>query len=525
MGKSKLALSIVVLIIIPFILFACSGGSGSGSGVGESSSMGTVAVLIQDAPTEEYKSIVLCISEATLEPASIILFESDSCVPIDLLDHQEKPFLLTVKDIPAGTYDQIRLKVDYIDTEGGSCDDEYIKIPSGQVKINPQRPIEIKSGDKIAINIDIHAKRSINLHPAGKSEKCIFRPVILAEIKNLGQIPSKDKCPRILKGTIVSINEVEGEINGFKLSLLHDPENNIDIRVDENTIVFDENGDFTTPEALEVGQKVKVRGEIQEDATILSSFIAIGELFILHGTALTSLEANNGDLKFELGLDPFQAITDDSINVIVKNQTFILIDCNTEVTGDAIKPGVGVRAIGKLSEGNLVAVVCFLEKQQNFGTIIAMTDTGYGYDVEFIPSGETESVIIFLPLDAEVELDGDGGIEKDLLAELVNCNPRKGRITLSEDNSNEADLIEVQDEVIEGTIDTVDPDFKTITLKDGTVIQVQNQATILRDGTELINFSELEENEAIRVFGLEACSEDSVDFYGFVIVVMDNNDI
>ena len=526
MGKSKLALLIIAILSIPFILFGCSGGGSGGGGGGDTAAgTGTAAVLIKDAPTEEYDSIVLCISKATLEPGSISLFESDDCVEVDLLDHQEKPFLLTVKDIPAGTYNQIKLKVDDITTKGGVCDEEFIKIPSGYVKINPQGPIRIRSGDKIAINIDIQAKRSINLHPAGKSGKCIFRPVIFAEITNLGQIPPKEKCPRILEGTVVAIRKVEGEVKGFRLRLAHDPECTLFIRVDEKTIIFDEYGDFSTPDALEVGQKVKVRGEIHEDATIRASFIAIGELLVLHGTALTGLETDNGDLKFEMKLDPFQVIVDDSIYVVVENQTFILIDCNTEVTADAIKPDVGVRAIGKLSAGDLIAVVLFLEEQQDYGTIVEMTEIGPGYNVKFMPSGRTESVIVFLPFDAAVVLEGDGRIKKNLLAGLVSCEPRKAKITLNQDYPNVADLIEVQDEVIDGIIDATDPYFRTITLKDGTVIQVQDLATILRNGSELLNFSQLKERDVITVFGLEACSTDPVDFYGFVIVVEVNDDI
>lgn len=154
-----------------------------------------------------------------------------------------------------------------------------------------------------------------------------------------------------------------------------------------------------------------------------------------------------------------------------------------------------------------------------------MRNIGTGYNVEFIPSGEIESVTVFLPFDAAVVLEGDGRIKKNLLDGLVDCEPRKARITLNQDNSNVADLIEVQDEVIDGIIDTTDPYFRTITLKDGTVIQVQDLATILRNGSALLNFSQLKENDAITVFGLEACSSDNVDFYGFVIVVVDNDDI
>jgi hypothetical protein len=517
----------VVIIAFPIMFLSCSSNSGSGSGSDSntSSSMGTAAVLIKDAPTEEYDSIAICISKATLEPGSVTLFESDSCVEIDLLDHQKKPFLLTVKDIPAGTYNKIILNVDDIYTEGGTCDTKPIKIPSGRVKVNPQGLININSGDKIAITIDIHAKRSINLHSAGKSGKCIFRPVIIAEISNLGQIPPNEKCPRILNGTIVEIEEVNDEVKGFTLKLAHDPDSQIDIIVDENTVVFDENGDFTTPDDLEVNQKVKIRGELQKDAKILASVVAIGKLIKLHGTALSSVEAENSEHKFEMELDPGQAIVDDTIYVIVDSQTLILTDCNTEVTDDAIKPGVGVRAIGKLSKGDLIAVVLFLEEQQDYGTIIKMADIGTGYNVEFIPFDETESVTVFLPPDAETKIEGDGGIDQDLLAELVNCDhPRKARITLNEDNPAVADLIEVQDEVIDGTIEETDPENLTITLEDGTIIQVQNLATILLNGSELLNFNQLMEGDEITVFGLEACSEDTVDFYGFVIVVIDDDD-
>jgi hypothetical protein len=117
MRKFRLEILLIVSIALAFILLSCSSGGGSGSDAPSSS--GTAAVFIKDAPTPEYDHIFLCISKATLEPGSVTLFESDDCVPIDLLDHQEKPFLLTVKDIPTGKYNQIRLNVDEVLTEGG----------------------------------------------------------------------------------------------------------------------------------------------------------------------------------------------------------------------------------------------------------------------------------------------------------------------------------------------------------------------------------------------------------------------
>ena len=520
MGKLRFALLFSVIISTLFILLGCSGGSGSGSDT--SSYMGTAAVFIKDAPTEEYDSIVLCINKATLEPGAVTLFESDSCVEVDLLDHQEKPFLLTVKDIPAGTYNQIRLGADYVDTVGGSCDDLDIEIPSGLIKINFQGPIVVKSGDKLGFEIDVHAKRSLNLHVAGKPQKCIFRPVIIATVTNMENIPPENKCPRILNGTIIEIKKVEGEVREFKLRLSHDAKSQVNIRLNQDTTIFDANGSFTTPDVLQVGQKVKVRGEILKDGSIRAFVVAIGELIKLYGTALTEIIAENGDLKFEMRLAPGQVVIDDMIDVVVDNQTLILIDCNTEVGMDAIKPGIGVRAIGKISEGDLIAAVLFLEEQKTYGTIVAMHDKGSFYELEFIPDGETESIIIILPDESRVALEGDGSIEKCLLEELVNCKPRKARITLNELDSEVADFVEVKDEVIEGIIKTTDPVLSTITLQGEpeSIIQVQDFTTIIRNG-KLINFDQLKSGDEIRAFGLAACPEDDVDFYGFVIVVVE----
>ena len=258
--------------------------------------------------------------------------------------------------------------------------------------------------------------------------------------------------------------------------------------MDKNTIIFDENGDFTSSDALKVGQKVKLRGTLQKEASILASFVAIGDLLILHGTALSTIDYNNGDPKFKMKLDPFQVITDYSIDVIVENQTVILIDCNTEVTDDAIKPGVGVRAIGKLSKGDLIAVLLFLEEQKTYGTIVSMIDRGSFYELEFIPAAKTKSIFIDLPYNAKVILEGDGTIKKDLLEELVNCDPRKAHITLNKLDPTVADFVKVKDEMIEGIIKNTNPSSRKIILKGDpeAVIQVQKFTKIIRIRSSLL---------------------------------------
>jgi hypothetical protein len=420
------------------------------------------------------------------------------------------------------------LTVDDITTTGGPCDKQNVKLPSGVIKINPQGGVPIKSGGKVVIDIDVKAKQSVNIHVAGKSGKCIFRPVILAEVKAFDDLLPERKCPSIFKGTITALElDVNDDVIGFKLKLSHSETNEVRIRVDEETVVFDADGSFTDPNSLEVGQEVKVRGELLNDLSIRSSVVAIGELITLHGTALTEVV----DDKFNMELDPGQAVTDEEIIVEIdnQNQTLILIDCNTEVGRDAIKPGTGVRALGKLSGGNLIAVALFLEKPSNFGTIESMTDTGNGYDMIFTPANMPDSETIVLPDDAIAKMEGDGIIDKQLLARLVNCNPRQARIELNElDNDKTADLVAVKQEITGGKIavNGLDKKLEQITLESGEVIQVQEYATIIKDGGP-VSFNKLVEGEIITVFGLADCdvnNDNGIDFYGFTIIVEDNDD-
>ena len=502
------------------ILSGCGGGSGgSDSGGGTASQTGTAALLLRDAVADEYASINLCVSKVTLEPGSEVVFEAkDRCVDVDLLDHHERPFLLNVKDVRARTYNQIRMTVDSIETEGGPCDSLAVKLPSGVIKINPQGGIPIKSGDKVVIDVDVKANQSVNMHTAGKSGQCIFRPVIFAEVKTIDKLPPDLACPRILNGTIIAIN-MDGEtVVGFELKLTHSKYDEVKVSLDQETVVFDENGGFADPKLLQIGQNVKVRGEIQRDLTILASVVAIGKLINLHGTALGAV---NGESKFSLNLDPGQAVAGD-INVAVDTQTLILIDCRTEVGMDAIKAGTGVRAIGKIVDGDLIAVALFLEERNNYGTIEHMQTTDNGYDMNFIPAGEQDSIPIFLPDTAGAKMEGDGSIDKDLLAALVNCMPRQARVVINDLDNAVADLVEVKYDTTGGKIKTdgVDTKSERITLVDGQVIQVQGYATILKDN-QPVAFDNLKDGDDITVFGLNDCqsNDNGIDFYGFVIII------
>jgi len=49
-----------------------------------------------------------------------------------------------------------------------------VKLPSGKIDLNPRGDFEVTAGATLSIRIDIDADKSIKLHQAGQSGKCIF---------------------------------------------------------------------------------------------------------------------------------------------------------------------------------------------------------------------------------------------------------------------------------------------------------------------------------------------------------------
>ena len=235
--KSKLWPMVVLFLTASltagFVLGGCSGGDGSGSGGGSSSTAGngTVALFLADGPADDYDSIFITICKVSLIPSEnnpnrseVVIFESDECFEVDLLKLRNEDLLLTInKRIPGGFYEKIRLEIDDIRSKGGPCDSngKYFKLPSGKIDLNPRGGIFVKSGKTLAIRLDIDANKSINLHEAGNSGKCIFRPVVFVDIET---IQTPQRCPRILVGDIARLikNPRTKEIEGFYLDLIGD---------------------------------------------------------------------------------------------------------------------------------------------------------------------------------------------------------------------------------------------------------------------------------------------------------------
>ena len=189
--RSRRLLLLLVFIAFSGLFFSCGGGGGGSSSAVTTGSSGSAALLLADGPADDYNHIWIWITRVTLLPeegsglSPVVIFQSSrpDGYRADLLDLRDQDLLVTVKDrIPAGTYAKIRLEIADIQAEdydnNAPCNDVQIKLPSGKIDLNPRGGVPIRAGETLAIRLDVDANKSIQLHSAGNSGKCIFRPVL-----------------------------------------------------------------------------------------------------------------------------------------------------------------------------------------------------------------------------------------------------------------------------------------------------------------------------------------------------------
>jgi hypothetical protein len=548
----KVVLILICMVSAGFLLGGCGSGGGSGGGSTGGAGSGSVALLLADSPVDEYESIFLCITSVSLIPSQgnpYVLFESDRpegyCV--DLLKYREKDFLFTVRDrVPAGFYNKIRLEVAEVTAVPKSglnpvppCGDN-IKLPSGRVDLNPRGGFHVRSGQTLSIRLDIDANKSFALHQAGNSGKCIFRPVVFVDIEPVYDF---NKCPDILKGEIVEVHsDTDGIVDYFILDL-DGNRRNIRVELSDRTRIFDEDGNFVdrTIHELRVYQIVKVRGWLTPRGTLRSSLVVIGDVLTIAGTA--DGEVDKIENTFPLLIDPGQVIIDESVDVLVSDETLILADCDTIVGRDAIQQYVRTEVIGKLGGRVLRSVAVLLKSFQEVrGFLGNIRDVPGGYLLTLYDSDmqadTTPTFSIFLPDGNPVVLLGDGSVPIDLLQNLVTCKRREVIVHFDEDESQNhvAQKVVVINETARGTVlrkSNLDERKLLIEVEDGSTITVKvregaffyKQGEPGDDGDFRVEFGDIEIGDNLNISGLSACDDppnpyDDVEFIGFAVVIL-----
>ncbi|MBN2516709.1 MAG: DUF4382 domain-containing protein [Deltaproteobacteria bacterium] len=515
---------IIFILAVSFVGCGGGGSGGEGSGGQDSSNAGsgTVAVFLADGPADEYDHIWIRVTDVSLIPPEgsgrdpVTVYQSSQGYEVDLLDCRDEDFLLTMRDdIPAGTYEKIRLEISGIVPVGGPCEDMDIKLPSGKIDLTPQGAFEVEQGETLVIRLDIDANKSINLHPAGGSGKCIFRPVVFVDVEPVEWQP---RCPRIIKGTILQTldKDDDGTVDGVTL-MLPGNRGSLEVYVSEETVIFDDSGNQAGHDDLAKGQTVWVRGRLDGDGHFQASLVVVGNVTILKGEVETAVDSQSQ--QFSLLLDEGQVVTDEKIQVEIADSTFILVGCDTVVDRSTIQPGMLVRVIGKISvQEQLIRAIAILVKPGVVaGELMDVEGTIGGYNLVIRPVTGSD-ITVFFPQNTPIYLVGDGVVPFNLL-----CAGRKVRLMIdSAESEPTAREVQVQPDHVNGPVEFVNETDRTL-IVDGQTVSVDEGATILdlRGSVDTpVAFDEIEISYEVSCFGLQACPPD-VGFYGFIILIVE----
>jgi hypothetical protein len=514
---------LVLLVPVAALLLSCGGGGGSSSSGGTGSTgTGSVAVFLADSPADEYENIFIWITEVSLIPQQgdgqrVVIYENHQIndghegLKLDLLAYRDEDFLLTLKsNVPSGQYAKIRLGISFIEpVGGGTCASLDVKLPSNRIDLNPRSPFRVVSGGALAIRLDIDANKSINLHPAGNSGKCIFRPVVFVDIEEAAQVA---RCPRILSGTIDRLlTSADGtQTVGFILTL-PDNRGDLEVHLSSQTRIFDADGEFTDASALAVGQKVKVRGRVNAEGVLEASVVVIGQVLEVRGQVNGAVDNN--------GLFLFTPIDGEELvgqrNVRVTDQTLILVDCDTEVPSSAIQDGMNALVIGKDVSGVLNAVAILIKPQVTgeITTIMDVTSPSPGKSVTITKVDSTQ-VTVFVPTDTPVYLGGDGALTIEDL-----CVGQDVRVALNANIPSPLTALTVLVESVPLAGTVTDVSGSTLTVG-GQTVDVQQGAIVIdqRTGEDTVgDLSNIMAGDQVTCFGLWPCS--GGNFEAFVIVI------
>ncbi len=491
-----------------FVAVGCGGGGSGGSQTGQ------VAVLVADGPAD-YDHIFLTIHEVSLlgEGHPITVYESADGKEVDILDLRDEDFLLAVEEVPSGTYHKVRLRVSRLRAIGGPCEDLTMKLPSGKLDLNPRGPFRVIGGETLEIRLDIDANKSIHLHQAGNSGKCIFRPVAFVDIRH-----GTDGCPRTLEGRIAERFETDGLVDGLLLDFGSD-RGHAEIIIDDETIVFNAAGEPIAPEDLPLDVRATVRGPLTSDGRILASIIVVGETERARGIAQS--EVTDGEFLLRVEDGDFE---DGDLTVRLSDNTIILQGCDERVGPEAIQPGAEVRVRGKHldAEGVLLAH-CILVRNRIVGELISVAPTEGGHELAVRPEGAEETVSYLLPSGESVEISGRGPITFVELDELLDCGPIDVAIEPDATDPGIARKVIISPDRLEGPLEAVDPVERRLMLN-GILVDVLDTAVVLdlRGGeNDVIPLGSLGMGDLIQVYGFPACDGGDVEFVAFLVLVHD----
>ena len=360
-----------------FIIVACGGGSGTAPtsvvNPQPGTSTGTVGLFFTDAPTDEFESILLTVTEAILiggDEQQHFLFEGAKHIDLLSLTNFSEPVVFG--EVSVGNYKKLRLKI--TDLELVPKDDNSPSIfpalpANGKIDLLQPDGFEVLPGRTLMIEVDMDANKSIKITAAGNSGKYQFRPVVKVNVTY--------KLARL----VGSVDEILSDPAGsFVLCNFDSPEHCVTVATNSDTGIFNDQGLVTDFSTLESGNMVVAIGHYETDPAIVLNAVVLE----IGGNS----EQVKGNVVSNPMNDQFLMVVDDNGDLIVELQpgTDVLAgtkfyDASGAIDRDAIVIGVDVEIEGvKPADADpdvIRAALVFLEAdpdEQISGTIATDPD-------------------------------------------------------------------------------------------------------------------------------------------------------
>lgn len=345
--RASLGVGLTLLLgLVGLVSLGCGGGGGSGGGATSSAAAtGSVAVVLTDAPTDEFIQAFVTVTRIDLladrddddsdgEDGSggrVTIFEGRETFDLLALENVSDPFVLA-EDVPARRYEKLRLEVEDIELirrgPDGDLESVFPRLqgpqPGGRIDLNPRGGFEVEPGSLLAVRLDIDARRSIQINETGKRD-VLFRPQVFVEIMSVeepgrlllveGVVEELDReaDPVALRLCEVAIHlRTEREVSDRPC---------LTVFVDEGTSIFDRDARPTDLDAIFLGDRVAVFGrfaEAREDdeerLAIAAELIELGgsEAFgVFTGVVSGAFDEASGTVRVDL--DPTPGFAEDSI--------------------------------------------------------------------------------------------------------------------------------------------------------------------------------------------------------------------
>ena len=356
--------AISLLLITAFFLSACQEeNTAVDDPANKAGKSGKVAIVLTDDPNHEFSEINLTMTKITLlrdddddedSEDNVVIFEGEETINLLALEYYSHLFALS-SDVPVGSYHKIRLTlkkengIELVKTdESGEVIEKHYPKLTGNAKLdlNPKKPFEVVTDQTLFIQLDIDAKKSINIVETGNG-KYQFRPVVFVDVisdtftgklvRHTGYVRNLDMtgqffnlCPTLLD---------EESINETTL-----PELCLHVDIMEASL-FDDMGDTITADSLGNNQSVTAIGYLKNYHAKTVGMIEFGKLVaqVVHAgnqenfseiDGEASTEIDETDNSFTLTVD---AETD--VSVLLHSETRVFLRNGTATTVDQIFVG------------------------------------------------------------------------------------------------------------------------------------------------------------------------------------------